>query len=120
MATSRWFWDAAVFSALMPWRLLPAGVPWTHVGLMITAGIFGTVGHFLFILAFQRAPASAVTPFTYLHLVWAITVGWIAFGDFPDRISMLGMGIIAGSGLLLTWHERRQRKFEVPNPPTID
>lgn len=109
-----------VFAAFMPWRLMPADVPWTHVAMMIVAGLFGTVGHFLFILAFQRAPASAVTPFTYLHLVWAILVGWIAFNDFPDRISMLGMGIIAGSGLLLTLHERRQHRLELANPPTID
>ncbi len=41
-------------------------------------GVLGTVGHFLFILAFQRAPASALTPFTYVHLVFATLIGWLA------------------------------------------
>ena len=48
------------------------------------AGMLGTVGHFLFILAFQRAPASALTPFTYMQLVFATLIGWVVFGDFPD------------------------------------
>ena len=67
----------------------------------------GTLGHFLFILAFQRAPASALTPFTYVHLVWATLIGWIVFGTFPDGYTLAGMAIIAGSGLLITLHERR-------------
>ena len=39
-------------------------MPWTDAALIIAAGLFGTLGHFLFILAFRHAPASAITPFT--------------------------------------------------------
>jgi len=52
--------------------------------------------------------------------VFATLVGWLAFGDFPDALTLVGMAVIAGSGLLLTWHERR-RKFSIsPEPPIID
>ena len=71
-------------------------------------GLLGTIGHFLFILAFQRAPASALTPFTYMQLVWATLVGWLAFGNFPDAWTLAGMAVIAGSGLLIALHERRR------------
>ena len=54
-----------------------ADMPWTHVGLIVLVGALGTIGHFLFILAFQRAPASALTPFTYMQLVWAMLLGWL-------------------------------------------
>ena len=63
--------------------------------LLVTGALFGTFGHFLFILAFQRAPASGLTPFTYVQLVWATLVGWIAFGDLPDEATVIGMAIIA-------------------------
>ena len=46
-------------------------MPWTDVAFIGIAGLLGTIGHFLFILAFQRAPASALSPFTYMQLVWA-------------------------------------------------
>jgi drug/metabolite transporter (DMT)-like permease len=83
---------------------------WPHALLLVLACLFGTVGHFMFILAFQRAPASAITPFTYMQLVFAIALGYGIFGDFPDAFTLAGMAIIAGSGLLLAWHERRQAR----------
>ena len=81
---------------------------WPHAGLLVVACLFGTVGHFMFILAFQRAPASAITPFTYMQLVFAIALGFGIFGDFPDAFTLAGMAIISGSGLLLAWFERRR------------
>ena len=83
-------------------------MPWTHVAMLVVGGMVGTLGHLLFILAFQRGAASALTPFTYVHLVWATLIGWIAFGTFPDGYALAGMAIIAGAGLLITLHERRR------------
>ncbi len=81
-------------------------MPWTHVAMLVVGGMVGTLGHFLFILAFQRGAASALTPFTYVHLVWATLIGWLVFDTFPDGWSLAGMAIIAGSGLWITLHER--------------
>ncbi|MEJ7668202.1 MAG: DMT family transporter [Casimicrobiaceae bacterium] len=109
-----------VMTLVWPWFGLPIAMTWAEVALLALAGVLGTVGHFLFILAFARAPASALTPFTYLQLVWATLLGWIAFGDFPDGLTLIGMGIIGGSGLLLTWHERRRALIPPPEPPAVD
>jgi len=81
---------------------------WPHASLLVIGCLFGTVGHFMLILAFQRAPASAITPFTYMQLVFAIALGFAVFGDFPDAFTLVGMAIISGSGLLLAWFERRR------------
>jgi len=111
---------ALLMPLLVPWSTLPRTFPWQDMALLVTGALFGTLGHLLFILAFQRAPASGLTPFTYLQLVWATLVGWIAFGDFPDQTTVVGMTVIAGSGLLLAWHERRQTVAQVPEPAAID
>jgi drug/metabolite transporter (DMT)-like permease len=87
---------------------------------MAGIGVLGTVGHFLFILAFQRAPASALTPFTYVQLVFATLIGWLVFGNFPGSLTLTGMAIIACSGLLLTWHERRRALLAPSEPTAID
>ena len=83
-------------------------MPWIHVAMLVIGGMVGTLGHFLFVLAFQHGPASALTPFTYVHLVWAMLIGWIVFGTFPDGYALSGMATIAGSGLLVMLHERRR------------
>jgi drug/metabolite transporter (DMT)-like permease len=51
------------------------------------------------------APASAVTPFYYLSLVWAMIVGFVIWGDVPTAGLLIGSGIVVGSGLFLLWRE---------------
>ena len=99
-----------VMSALAPGFDWPSGMPWTHVALIVLGGLLGTLGHFLFILAFRHAPASAITPFTYTQLVWATLVGWVLYGHCPDAIAIAGMLIIAGSGFSIALFERRQAR----------
>jgi len=106
-------------TALLPFSDYHAEMPWTHMALIVLVGLIATMGHFLFILAFQRAPASGLTPFTYVQLVWAMLAGWILFGQFPDRYTLAGIGVIATSGLLLAWHERR-RALVVEEPVAVD
>ena len=118
------FYPALVIAALMtlvwPWFGSRIDLSWGDVGLLILIGVLGTIGHFMFILAFQRAPASALTPFTYLQLVFATIIGWLFYDAFPDALTLAGMGLIAGSGLLLTWHERRRALLAPAEPTTID
>ena len=107
-----------VMSLLAPTFDWPAHVPWTHVVLIVLGGLLGTLGHFLFILAFRHAPASAITPFTYMQLVFAMLVGWLVYAEFPDAFTLVGMAVIAGSGLYITLHERR--RTPVADPLTVD
>jgi drug/metabolite transporter (DMT)-like permease len=118
------FYPALVGTLLMtfvwPWFGTRIDVALTDVALLASIGVLGTIGHFLFILAFQRAPASALTPFTYLQVVFATVIGWLVYDDFPDALTLGGMALIAGSGLLLTWHERRRALIAAPEPTAVD
>jgi len=107
-----------MMAALLPFLDYRAAMSWTDLTLLALFGAPATLGHFMFIRAFQRAPASALTPFTYAQLVWAVLLGWLVFGNFPDAYSLAGMGVIAASGLTLAWHERRQGRRAVPEEPT--
>jgi len=109
-----------IMTLVWPWFGSEIDVAWIDVARMLAVGVLGTIGHFLFILAFQRAPASALTPFTYVHLVFATLIGWIVFSDLPDALTFAGMALIAGSGLLLTWHERRRALIAAPEPTAVD
>jgi drug/metabolite transporter (DMT)-like permease len=110
-----------VMSVLAPAFDWPAHMPWQHVCLIVLGGLLGTLGHFLFILAFRRAPASALTPFTYMQLVFATLLGWVVYGEFPDPSTLAGGAVIALSGLLITLHERRRAQLvPVPDPVTVD
>ncbi len=42
----------------------------------------------------------------YSQIVWAVFIGALIFNENPDTISVLGLAIIAGSGLLTVAREK--------------
>lgn len=108
-----------ILSAFAPAFDWPPAMPWTHVLLIVCGGLLGTLGHFMFILAFRLAPASALTPFTYTQLVFAMMLGWLLYRDFPNGVRLIGMAVIAASGLVMALHERRRARGAALDPVTI-
>jgi len=96
---------AVVMSLIVPfdWRA-PTAVEW---GLFVAMGLFAAIAHYLLIVAFERAPASYLAPFGYAEVVSTTLIGYVAFGDFPDRWSWVGIAIVVGSGIYIALRERR-------------
>jgi len=70
-------------------------------------GLFGAIGHFFMIKAFEKAPASLLAPFNYASLIWATFLGFFMFGDLSDAWTIFGATIIISSGLYLVKRESR-------------
>jgi len=88
------------------WATLPGWHEWALLCLM---GLMGTVGHFLLILAYQRAPASTLTPYLYAQIAFAMLGGWLVFAQVPDATSLVGMAFIAACGAAGAWLTVRER-----------
>jgi drug/metabolite transporter (DMT)-like permease len=76
----------------------------THALMMICMGVAGVSGHYLLIKAFERAAPAVLGPFSYGQLLWATLLGYVVFGALPDAGSLVGMAVIAASGLSVTYH----------------
>lgn len=113
------FVGTAGMSLIVPFIDWPESVRWEHALLIVAVGLIGTLGHYLFLRAFQLASASAITPFTYMQLVWATLIGWAAFASFPDFWALVGIAVITGSGLFITLHERRKARAATVTAPTV-
>lgn len=53
-------------------------------------------------MAYQNGPATIIATFDYCFLIWAIILGIILFGDYPNTASILGMILITAAGLLIS------------------
>ena len=73
---------------------------------LLSLGAFGGMGHYLLILAYRLAPASSVSPFLYFQLISMLTLGYLVFGDLPDRWTLLGSAVVIASGIYLVHRER--------------
>lgn len=81
--------------------------------LMVLTGLFGLIGQGLLFLAFRFAPAATISPFVYSQIVWATAVGYVLFGNVPDAPTLVGAGIVIGSGLFL-WRQHGVERHTVP------
>jgi len=92
------------------WTALPS---WEWWALLCLMGFMGTVGHFMLILAYQRAPASTLTPYLYAQIAFAMLGGWLIFSHVPDRFSLIGMAMIAVCGAAGAWLTVRERRVPI-------
>jgi drug/metabolite transporter (DMT)-like permease len=99
----------AVMSPLLPW-IWTAPASGTLWALLIAVGLFGTIGHWLLVLAHARAPASLLAPFIYTQILWSVLLGYLLFGDVPSPWTLLGAGIIVASGLALLAEDALMRR----------
>jgi drug/metabolite transporter (DMT)-like permease len=53
---------------------------------------------------------AVLAPFIYTQLVWAIPMGYVLFGDFPDSWTLVGAAIVVGSGLYVWYRESARRR----------
>jgi drug/metabolite transporter (DMT)-like permease len=96
-----------LLTAALPFVETPASITLADVLFLVVLGLLAGVGHWGLIIAFTRAPASLVAPFTYVGMVWATLYGVAIFGHLPDAGSFLGMAVIVASGVALMAHEHR-------------
>jgi len=108
------------YSASVGTLALTLGLPFAaqfeqlvHAGILplLLLGFFAGLGHWCMTHAYLQAPASLLTPFTYLQILWATAFGYAIFDQHPDRLSGIGMAIIVASGVSLAWWEHRRSRL---------
>lgn len=87
--------------------VLPQGWAWV---IFAGIGIMSFVTHGMIVKAFEFAPAAVLAPFGYLEIVSATALGFLVFGDFPDRPTWVGIALIVASGLYIVHRERVRRR----------
>lgn len=80
-----------------------------HWPMFVVLAVLGGLGHYLMIRAFQLASAVVIQPFSYTLLLWAVLIGYLAFGDVPDRWTLLGAAVIVAAGSYTAIREHRRR-----------
>ena len=89
------------------WTWLDSWLLWAGLALM---GLMATVGHFVMILAYARTPVSTLTPFLYTQIGFAMLGGWLVFSHVPDRLSLMGMAMVAVCGAAGAWLAVRESR----------
>jgi drug/metabolite transporter (DMT)-like permease len=78
---------------------------------MVVIGLLGGVSQFWSTQALSYAPASAVAPFIYTQMVWAVIFGYVVWGDVPTLHLTAGVALIIASGLYILHREVQRNRI---------
>jgi S-adenosylmethionine uptake transporter len=97
---------AAGWSLFVDWAPLngPSG------GLLLGASLFIIGGYTFSVLVMRVGEVGFVAPFRFTGLVWALILGWLVFGEWPEPQTLLGAAVIVATGLFTLWRETRRRR----------
>ena len=89
--------------AIWVWRW-PDGWGWA---LAVGVSASATLGQYFWVQAFKAGEMSAVAPFEYLRLPFAVFVGWLIWGEMPVVWTYVGAAIVIASALYIAHREHQ-------------
>ena len=89
-------WALSTLLVLNAW-VTPQGLhEWA---LLLLVGLAATLGQYLLIVAFSKAPASVISPFLYTAVGFSTLLGWWMFDHIPDVLAFTGMALVVLCGI---------------------
>jgi len=86
--------------------VMPDSAEFVRFGAIL---IVGGIGYYSLVAAMRIGDVSAVVPFRYTRLVFALVLGRLVFGERPDSLMFTGAALIVGTGLYTIWRSAVRR-----------
>jgi drug/metabolite transporter (DMT)-like permease len=83
--------------------ILPPALP---LAKALGAAGFGILGYSYLTRAMRTGEVSAVTPFRYTRLLFALILGVLVFGERPDLATLIGSAMVVTCGILILGQRR--------------
>ena len=84
--------------------MMPAGVDLTLMGVI---GVIAAVGFYCLSKAYCMSEASAIAPFEFTYILWAVVFGYLLWNEVPGPTTIVGVLILISSSLYI-WYRERQ------------
>jgi len=79
-----------------------------RAALLIGGAAVMLIGGYLFsIMVMRVGEIAVVAPFRYTSLLWALLLGWVVFGDWPEPVTLAGAALVVASGVFTLMREAR-------------
>lgn len=96
----------AVFATFEEWRMFSNG----ELLQLVVAAAFVGIATYLLALGFRDTDLSVVVPFRYSYLLTSAIGGYLMFREVPDAWTVVGAGLIVGSGIYTLHREAVRRR----------
>lgn len=111
-ATTQFYtgWIATALTSLgAPFVWTQIDNPWIWLGTFVM-GLSSALGHLMLLRAYAHTTPATIAPFLYTQIGFAMLAGWAVYGHMPDGWSLVGMALIAASGVASAWLTVRETR----------
>jgi len=75
--------------------------------LIFAIGAIAAIGFYCLSKAYCMAEASAVAPFEFTYIIWAVVFGYLFWNEVPGMTTIVGIMILISSSLYISYRERQ-------------
>jgi S-adenosylmethionine uptake transporter len=93
---------AGLASMADTWVPVAGGAKWQLAGSVV----FVLMAYVCSVATMRSGDVGFVAPFRYTGLIMALIIGLIAFGEWPDRLTLVGSAIVVGTGMFTLLREQ--------------
>lgn len=85
--------------------------------LMLTIGLIAAVGFYCLSKAYCSSEASAIAPFEFTYILWAVAFGYLFWHEVPGPTTVVGVLILVTSSIYIWYRERQVARRETALVP---
>lgn len=74
--------------------------------LMLAIGVIAAVGFYCLSQAYVVSEASAIAPFEFTYILWAVVFGYLFWNEIPGMTTFAGILVLISSNLYIWYRER--------------
>jgi drug/metabolite transporter (DMT)-like permease len=78
--------------------------------LIFAIGVIAAIGFYCLSRAYCMAEASALAPFEFTYIIWAVVFGYLFWNEVPGITTIVGILILMSSSLYISYRERQLEK----------
>jgi len=86
------------------------------MSLILTIGAIAAIGFYCLSKAYCMTEASALAPFEFTYIIWAVVFGFLFWNEVPGATTIVGVLILVSSSLYISYRERQIEKRTRPYP----
>ncbi len=95
--------------------LASAGAGWAAIDLraasmIVLASLFILAGYLSSVMTMRQGEIGFIAPFRYTGILWALLLGWLVFGEWPDQLTLIGAAIVVAMGAFTLYREQQLKR----------
>ena len=102
-----WFMSFCALVGALTMLVWYQPLSWAQAAWLMASGITGGIAQIAMTFSYRYAEPSLLAPFDYIAMIWAVTFGFLIFGEVPAVLVLAGAAIVTAAGVFIAVREHR-------------